>query len=236
MPIKDPPTLKSYFNTGDIPSEANYVDLIDTLFGIAGGEIHEGPGIDIVTEDLNKTIGLGLDTILVSHADGSPASEFSVTTNGLTSCLSSCQDGDVVWLPNRIFTLDLTVPSGVRLTTLGNCKIIGTITLEDKASIEKLTIAPSKNQNGSPLIGVTGSGLGVSDIYSCVVVPVNSGTGGVNAIRADGYYTLRVHESFLDGRGTSSGAGYAAFRSSSSTIYIEGGTCLGSDPDYPFNE
>lgn len=34
MPVVDIATLKSYFQTGDTPTEAQFIDLMDTLFSM----------------------------------------------------------------------------------------------------------------------------------------------------------------------------------------------------------
>lgn len=38
MPVVSKDTLKSYFNSGDVPNESNYIDLIDTM-GLGGGDM-----------------------------------------------------------------------------------------------------------------------------------------------------------------------------------------------------
>jgi hypothetical protein len=52
MAIVDKPTLKTYFNAGDVPTESNYIDLIDSLGGIP-------EEATLVTGDWNDVITTG---------------------------------------------------------------------------------------------------------------------------------------------------------------------------------
>jgi hypothetical protein len=63
---------------------------------IGGGGVEEGPGIDVVNGNM---VGLGLDTILLAHADGRPASEYPHTDAGLRSAISAAISGEIIWKP-----------------------------------------------------------------------------------------------------------------------------------------
>jgi len=104
---------------------------IPLLAGGAGGaggtttaQISEGPGIDLV--DLLASggtvqVGVGLDTILLAHANGSPATEYAATEAGLISALAAAVSGDVVNGPRNItlsITAGITVPTGVTVKNL----------------------------------------------------------------------------------------------------------------------
>lgn len=194
---------------------------------IAAGE---GPGIDIVT----NMVGLGLDSVLLAHANGSPASEYAT----LTLALAAAASGDIVWIARpSTFTEDIFIPAGVSVVGMKRGTIIaGTVTLSTGASIENVTIRPAAT-SAAPLVGLTIAGSGEAHAYSCTIAPQNSGNGGVRAVVADDFGDLICHECWLDGTGNlGGGVGYAGYRASGGSLRIEGGTCLGSNPADPFNE
>lgn len=58
MAVKDRVTLKSYFETGDKPTEAQFIDLIDSIFNISDDNPLQGtPGINGKTVMLRKDTG-----------------------------------------------------------------------------------------------------------------------------------------------------------------------------------
>ena len=78
-----------------------------TAGGVISALVQEGPGIDLVpgAEDL-VTVGIGGDSILILHADGSPASEYARTA--LATALAAAVSGDVVQLPAGTIPLKLS--------------------------------------------------------------------------------------------------------------------------------
>lgn len=91
----------------------------------------EGPGIDITDDG----IGLGGDTVLLYHDDGTPVSEFTT----ITLAMAAASSGELVEVPPGIFIEDFTVPAGVGLVSKGNNSIIhGTITLGGQSSHMKV--------------------------------------------------------------------------------------------------
>ena len=61
--------------------------------------IDEGPGIDLTISGDITTVGMGGDTILLYHSDGSPISEYEFTLDGLNDALDVAMVGDVIFLP-----------------------------------------------------------------------------------------------------------------------------------------
>jgi hypothetical protein len=121
----------------------------------------EGPGIDIV----GFQVGLGGDTILLYHANGSPISEYPLTAVGLAAGLAAAASGDVVYVPAANITGDATVPANVSLVGLDikRTMITGTVTLNgDGAAVANLTITGADT-------GVIGPGSGTGYIYYCDV-------------------------------------------------------------------
>lgn len=92
MAVVDSATLKGYFNTGDKPTEAQYVDLIDTLFdqGTTGGS---APVIDESTSgnltSRTHRIG-GTATVLANSGSG----EYTLTIQTDAYPLKIDIDGD----------------------------------------------------------------------------------------------------------------------------------------------
>jgi hypothetical protein len=70
-----------------------------------GDQVQEGPGIDVVRESNTVTVGLGGDSILLYHADGSPVSEYEFTEAGLIAALAAATTGDAVILPAGTISL-----------------------------------------------------------------------------------------------------------------------------------
>jgi hypothetical protein len=86
--------------------------------------VAEGPGIDLVISGAQTRVGIGGDTVLIYHADGSPANEYST----LTAAIAAATSGDVVLLPPQTFADDITIPAGVTLVGAHRAtKLSGTI-------------------------------------------------------------------------------------------------------------
>jgi hypothetical protein len=216
-------------------SEISGTGSVATGSGLVPSE--EGPGIDLV----GTQIGLGGDSILIYHPNGNPVSEFAANSGGLSAALAAASDGDVVMLPAGEISGDQTVPIGVSLVGMGRDASIlsGKITLTDGANLSNLKLAVSGNDDTNAIIGVLAPVIGEAHLYDCSVAPINAGLGGVHAVEINSGGDLYCHDCFLDGKGVIEGAtGYAGFRSpaGSGSLYIDGGVCLGSDPDNPFND
>ena len=148
MTVQTKDTLKSYFNTGDVPTEQNYIDLIDSLMGSGEGGVTEGPGIDIVDAD---QVGVGLDSILLIHPGAIPADEFDVDEAGLTAALAAASSGDTVFLPICSLTDDFTVPDGVGIVGYNKKQslITGKVTLGDGSFLNRLGLTSSGTGTGT---------------------------------------------------------------------------------------
>jgi hypothetical protein len=59
MSVVDIDTLKSYFNTGDKPTEAQFVNLIDTLFDQRPAEVSDSVKINLLKNNANWNADTG---------------------------------------------------------------------------------------------------------------------------------------------------------------------------------
>jgi hypothetical protein len=98
MTVQDGDTLKSYFNKGDIPTESNYIDLIDTIIG----------GVEKYG-----------NSILLYHASGADLTDYPLTDDGLFQALSEASPGDAITVPAVTLVGNQTVPAGVILIGMG---------------------------------------------------------------------------------------------------------------------
>src|SRR3972149_6064266 len=108
MPIQDADTLKSYFNAGDVPTESNYIDLIDSIFGAGTGASG------------NK--------ILLYHSNGDPRTQYPLTGPGLTDALGAALIGDIVLIPSCSIPGTHAVPADVSLVGYGMGSILTGVT------------------------------------------------------------------------------------------------------------
>jgi hypothetical protein len=89
MPVQSKETLKSYFNAGDVPTEANYVDLIDSMGSPAHANTHKNYGIDPIKLDELGTPddNLNLNATITAHG----------LLAKLTGLVSQVLRGDGTW-------------------------------------------------------------------------------------------------------------------------------------------
>jgi hypothetical protein len=120
MPKKSKDILKSYFNTGDVPNESNYFDLIDSM-------MDQG---DLVGVDRNK--------ILILHVDRSPISEY--LPSQFVEALTSHVSGDIYLLPNGTIDGDYTIPEDVAIVGADRkgTTLTGLITLSNGSELANL--------------------------------------------------------------------------------------------------
>lgn len=81
MGVKDANTLKGYFNNGDVPSENDFIDLIDTMFGLGGGDMLRSvydPDLDNVVESADYAGDS-------DKLDGQDGSYYAPSTKGVTN-------------------------------------------------------------------------------------------------------------------------------------------------------
>ena len=51
MAVQDATTLKSYFNTGDVPTESQFADLIDTIDSKGAGGVTDHGALTGLSDD-----------------------------------------------------------------------------------------------------------------------------------------------------------------------------------------
>jgi len=123
----------------------------------------EGPGIDLI----GLTIGVGLDSILVAHADGSPATEYQ--KNNLVGALAGTVSGDAVMLCPGIFEGGIIVPVGVAVVGIdrSKCVLTGSLQLSDESVLANLTVTRS---GAGTVVGVEGPASGTAYIYNTTII------------------------------------------------------------------
>ena len=113
----------------------------------------EGPGIDLV----GTVIGLGLDSILISHANGDPASEYAT----ISAACAAASAGDIIFIAKPgTFAEGVSVPANVGLVGLGRdkTKITGQVTLGDGALLYNLSVDVAGTTGD--VYGIVGPGYG----------------------------------------------------------------------------
>lgn len=134
----------------------------------------EGPGIDIV----GRTVGLGLDTVLLSHGDGTPAVEYAT----ITLALAAASSGDTIYLPPGTFTEDITIPDGVivRGSEMNSSIIAGQVTFAGDGWLSDAAVVISAN-DAATYAGVWApdvlNKVGFIDHLFIMVVQAGAGSG-----------------------------------------------------------
>ena len=101
--------------------------------------IDEGPGIDLTISGDITTVGMGGDTILLYHSDGSPISEYEFTLDGLNDALDVAMVGDVIFLPAGQIqgtTLGAEIATGAITVTSETGVLVSGLVIGDWYSIE----------------------------------------------------------------------------------------------------
>ena len=154
MAQKSRAELKSFFQTGDIPNESNYVDLIDSFFSITGGN----SGSLVLTGSIFLTGSNGnLTASNVSVLDNLITNNLQATTIGATTFTGSI-DFDLQNMAN------VAIGSGnINNTVIGNSTPnAGTFTT--LASINGTSFGNSVDDRHFFIGGVTGSSFLVQDV------------------------------------------------------------------------
>ena len=155
MAQKSRAELKSFFQTGDIPNESNYVDLIDSFFSITGGN----SGSLVLTGSIFLTGSNGnLTASNVSVSDNIITNNLQATTIGATTFTGSI-DFDLQNMAN------VAIGSGnINNTVIGNSTPnAGTFTT--LASINGTSFGNSVDDRHFFIGGVTGSSFLVVVVY-----------------------------------------------------------------------
>lgn len=186
------------------------VAISDILKNERQAIVDEGPGIEVS----GSTVAVGLDSVLVAYADGSPASEHA----NIAEACARAGYGDIVWVGRAgIFSGDFTVPSGVAVVGLGREQTIidGTVTLSSGSSISNLSIIRDVN-SPAQVAGVIGPNTGRARILNCVV-EVHNSNGDAAALATPGGGICDVENCRLVGQ-SGNGDGYAVLNNPSEIV------------------
>lgn len=173
--------------------------------------VSEGPGVDLVVSGSDSQIGLGLDSILLVHSDGSPAGEYAADDAGLTAALAAAVSGELVLLAfaGTITGGPWTVPSDVLLYGLGIQTVLaGSLTVTGFAG--ELRVIGNVVNDGllwNALIEpASGTGiLQTSSSSQSLLCEVHMGTGVTYGVDISGGYLFHVVVG-TDGGTSSTGA------------------------------
>lgn len=130
--------LKTYFNTGDLPTESNFSDLIDSL---------------------QSTLVAGTNIKLTSQSDGSVKIDANVSNNGIITTFSN-SDGLATVL--KSFTNNSTPGIAVYIPANG-FSYIGTWYFSDLTAPLGTIVIIQETRNAIENTGLTLNGLGIAD-------------------------------------------------------------------------
>lgn len=154
--------------------------------GGVGQQIFEGPGIDITGDGVERTVGLGGDTILLLRSNRMPVAEFNPDAAGMSAACAAAVWGDVILLPVGRIEADVLVPAGVTLQGHGWASSLnGMVTLADGARVEHLCVYQSVN-TATDVLGVIGPSSGAAVLRDVQVALVQAGTGKALGLLANG--------------------------------------------------
>ena len=157
--------------------------LLGSYIQNLGGQlVGEGPGIDIVKAGDVNTVGLGGDTVLLYHDDGSPVEEFATITLALAASVA----GDVIELPAGIFIEDITIPEDVSVVSyLNNTYIYGTVTMGGNNACMLGTNVVVIGNSAGALAAIIGPTAGIASLFDVWIWTTNNGTGDAYGILGD---------------------------------------------------
>ena len=130
--------LKTYFNTGDLPTESNFSDLIDSL---------------------QSTLVAGTNIKLTSQSNGSVKIDANVSNNGIITTFNNNNGLDTVL---KSFTHNLTPGIAVYIPVNGS-SYIGTWNFSDLTAPLGTIVIIQETRNAIANSGLTLNGLGVID-------------------------------------------------------------------------
>ena len=152
------------------------------MAGVGGGVVNqmigsansEGPGIDLINTATNIQIGLGGDTILVYHADGSPVAEFAPTDAGLDEATATIASPyDKIVLPQNMVLTASHVLGGAIYEFPEEIEYSILLTLSANTRVRYLNLVHVLNQIDA-LIGVIGPSTGKAYLESGYVYIENA--------------------------------------------------------------
>lgn len=129
--------LKSYFNTGDLPTESNFIDLIDSS---------------------QSTLVAGNNISLTSQSNGSVKIDANVSNNGIITTFNNNNELDTVL---KSFTSNLTPGIAVYIPVNGSV-YIGTWNFSDLTAPLGTIVIIQETRNAILNPGLTLNGLGIA--------------------------------------------------------------------------
>ena len=130
--------LKTYFNTGDLPTESNFIDLIDSS---------------------QSTLVAGNNISLTSQSNGSVKIDANVSNNGIITTFNNNNELATVL---KSFTHNLTPGIAVYIPANGS-SYIGTWYFSDLTAPLGTIIIIQETRNAIANTGLTLNGLGIDD-------------------------------------------------------------------------
>lgn len=128
--------LKTYFNTGDLPTESNFSDLIDSL---------------------QSTLVAGTNIKLTSQSNGSVKIDANVSNNGIITTFNNNNELTTVL---KSFTDNLTLGIAVYIPASGS-SYIGTWYFSDLTAPLGTIVIIQETRNTIASTGLTLNGLGI---------------------------------------------------------------------------
>lgn len=129
--------LKTYFNTGDLPTESNFIDLIDSS---------------------QSTLVAGNNISLTSQSNGSVKIDANVSNNGIITTFNNNNELTTVL---KSFTNNLTPGIAVYIPANGS-SYIGTWNFSDLTAPLGTIVIIQETQNAIANPGLTLNGLGIA--------------------------------------------------------------------------
>ena len=187
---------------------------------IGPGTYTEGPGIDIAD---GTGIGLGLDSVLLVHGDGTPAAEYAT----LTLAIAAAAGGDTIWLAPGTYPDDQAIPDGVTVAGLSSLTAVltGQITLgnnglgaDDPPGLSDVRVNRTAN-DGNALKGVIAPATGGCRIVRTFVSCVQAGAGVSYAASVENAGDLEAFACMLFAS-SGGGAKWGGYRTASGNLYV----------------
>lgn len=142
--------LKTYFNTGDLPTESNFIDLIDSS---------------------QSTLVAGNNISLTSQSNGSVKIDANVSNNGI---ITTFNNNDELGTVLKSF-MNNSTPGIAVYTPVNGSSYIGTWDFTDRAAPLGTIVIIQETRNTIANIGLTLNGLGtVKRIQRLLSVKINS--------------------------------------------------------------
>lgn len=183
------------------------------------------------TSTPNNTGGIS-DWQILRFSKGSLASVHEPTAEGMQDAMSIAAAGDMVLLPSLEIAVDCEVPAGVSVTGLSRSSsiILGTITLNEKSSLDSLKVLDCEGGEGDTEVTEAAAVIvnGSCRINNCDVFGVCCQSEDACGVCVNAG-TAHISQSFVSGE--SNGIGYG-FRFEGGTARIYESTVYGTTAQY----